>query len=66
MWAPRSEPCSACANTKQFQTLPRDEFPSLVALAGALTDDDADAVFQLGIDVLLRGIEARARASSVG
>jgi TetR/AcrR family transcriptional regulator, tetracycline repressor protein len=50
---------------KQFQALPRDEFPSLVALAGALTDDEPDAVFQLGIDVLLRGIEGRARASRV-
>lgn len=52
------------AARKQFETLPRDEFPSLVALAGALTSDDADAVFKLGVDVLLRGIEARARSSS--
>ncbi len=51
------------AARKQFQSLPRDEFPSLVSLATALTDDDPDAVFQLGIDVLLRGIEARARAA---
>ncbi len=48
---------------RQFQALPRDEFPSLVALADALTEDEPDAVFRLGIDVLLRGIESRARAS---
>jgi AcrR family transcriptional regulator len=46
---------------KQFQDLPPDQFPSLVSLAGPLTEDDPDALFQTGIEVLLRGIEARVR-----
>ncbi len=48
---------------RQFQSLPPDQFPSLVALAGPLTDDDPDALFALGLDVLLRGIEARLEAA---
>src|SRR5579872_3240705 len=35
---------------RQFKTLPRDEYPTLVALADALTEDDQDALFEFGIE----------------
>jgi TetR/AcrR family transcriptional regulator, tetracycline repressor protein len=43
---------------RQFKALPTDEYPSIVALADHLTDDAQDALFQFGIDMCLRGIEA--------
>jgi hypothetical protein len=43
---------------RQFKLLPRDEFPTVVALADPLTEDAQDALFQFGIDMHLRGIEA--------
>ncbi len=51
------------AARKQFQALPADRFPTLVALAEPLTEDDSDGLFQLGIDLMLRGLEALARRS---
>ena len=41
---------------KQFQALPPEEFPTLVALAVPLTEDDPDALFQFGVELLLRGV----------
>jgi AcrR family transcriptional regulator len=43
---------------KQFASLPKDEYPTIVALAGPLTEDAQDALFQFGIDMCLRGIQA--------
>jgi TetR/AcrR family tetracycline transcriptional repressor len=41
-----------------FRALPADEFPNLTRLADYLADDDADALFQFGIDLWLRGLDA--------
>jgi TetR/AcrR family transcriptional regulator, tetracycline repressor protein len=46
---------------KAFKTLPREEYPTLVELADDLTADDQDGLFQFGIDLLLRGLEALAK-----
>ena len=43
---------------RQFMALPADEYPTIVALADHLTEDAQDALFQFGIDMSLRGIEA--------
>jgi TetR/AcrR family tetracycline transcriptional repressor len=45
---------------RQFKSLPRGEYPTIVALADALTEDAQDALFQFGVDLHLRGIEALA------
>ena len=45
---------------RQFKSLPREEYPTIVALADALTEDAQDALFQFGIDLHLRGIQALA------
>jgi TetR/AcrR family tetracycline transcriptional repressor len=45
---------------RQFKSLPTDEYPTIVALADQLTDGDQDALFQSGIDLCLRGVEALA------
>jgi TetR/AcrR family transcriptional regulator, tetracycline repressor protein len=50
------------AARKQFQALPEAEYPTLVALSGPLTEDDPDGLFQAGVEILLLGLEARARA----
>ena len=42
---------------KFFQSLPPDEFPTVVELAGDLTEDDSDALFEFGLDLWLRGLE---------
>jgi TetR/AcrR family tetracycline transcriptional repressor len=46
---------------RHFKTLPRDEYPTIVALADDLTENDPDALFQFGIDLLVPGIQALAR-----
>jgi AcrR family transcriptional regulator len=50
---------------KQFAALPKEEYPTIVALAEALTEDAQDDLFQFGVDMCLRGIEplAKRRAS---
>src|SRR5262245_61282235 len=35
---------------RQFKALPKDEYPSIVALADHLADDAQDALFQFGVD----------------
>ena len=47
---------------KHFQSLPREEYPNLVELAGELAKDDQDALFQFGLDVWLRAIADLAHA----
>ncbi len=46
---------------RQFKALPKDEYPTIVALADHLTDNAQDALFQFGIDMCLEGIQALAR-----
>ena len=45
-----------------FRSLPPDEFPSLVALAGDLTAGDDDERFEFALDLLVRGLEAMSEA----
>jgi TetR/AcrR family tetracycline transcriptional repressor len=43
---------------RQFASLPKSEYPTIVALANHLTEDAQDELFQFGIDMCLRGIQA--------
>ncbi len=43
---------------QQFKSLPKAEYPTIVALADALTEDAQDELFQFGVDMCLRGLEA--------
>ena len=43
---------------RQFKSLPIDEYPTIVALADHLTEDAHDELFQFGIDMCLRTVEA--------
>jgi TetR/AcrR family tetracycline transcriptional repressor len=43
---------------RQFKSLPANEYPTIVALADHLTEDAPDELFQFGIDMCLRGIQA--------
>ncbi len=43
-----------------FAALPPDRFPNLVALSGAMFAADNDARFELGLDVILRGLASYA------
>jgi TetR/AcrR family tetracycline transcriptional repressor len=49
---------------RQFKSLPADQYPTLVELAEHITEDDQDGLFQFGIDMCLRGIEALAGKKS--
>lgn len=42
---------------KHFRSLPVGEFPTIVELADHLTEDDAEGLFQLGLDVWTQGVE---------
>jgi TetR/AcrR family transcriptional regulator, tetracycline repressor protein len=42
----------------QLRALPSDEFPSLVRLAEYVASDNAEAVFEFGLRLCLRGLEA--------
>jgi TetR/AcrR family tetracycline transcriptional repressor len=42
---------------RHFRELPRSEFPTLVALADALAEDDPDGLFQFGVDAWIGAIE---------
>ncbi|MGH9032641.1 MAG: TetR/AcrR family transcriptional regulator C-terminal domain-containing protein, partial [Acidimicrobiia bacterium] len=45
--------------------LPADRFPNLTALADMTFAGDADAVFEFGLDLLMRGLAAyRDRSAS--
>ena len=37
--------------------MPAEEYPNVVELADELTEDDADGLFQFGLDTLLDGLE---------
>jgi TetR/AcrR family tetracycline transcriptional repressor len=51
---------------RQFKSLPKDEYPTIVALADHLTEDAQDALFQFGIDMCLEGIDALAKGKAPG
>jgi len=44
---------------QRFESLPEDEYPIAVALAGYLTDPDADGRFEFGLEALLDGLEKK-------
>src|SRR5262245_22655696 len=46
---------------RQFRSLSKEQYPTLVALADHIADDDQDALFQFGIDLCIEGIRALAR-----
>jgi len=43
---------------RHFKSLPRDEYPTVVDLADHLTEDDSDSLFQFGLEMWLRGLDA--------
>jgi AcrR family transcriptional regulator len=43
-----------------YRSLPQEQFPTLVALAGDLAAGDADERFEFAIELLVRGLEAMA------
>ena len=49
---------------RQFQSLPENEYPTIVALADHLTEDAQDDLFQFGIDMCLRGVQALLKRDS--
>jgi AcrR family transcriptional regulator len=53
----------AAALGEYFASLPPDQFPTLTALAGELTEGGADERFEFAIELLVRGLEAMAAAS---
>lgn len=46
---------------KQFKSLPVEEYPTIVALADHLTEDNQDDLFQFGIDMFVRGLKSLAK-----
>jgi hypothetical protein len=44
--------------------LPPDELPTTVALLPELADCDPDLDFEYGLDLMIRGLEARIAASA--
>jgi TetR/AcrR family tetracycline transcriptional repressor len=54
---PGADPQQALAAVGAYVgSLPRDQFPNLVTLAGDLTDPDVDGRFQFGLDLLIKGL----------
>jgi TetR/AcrR family tetracycline transcriptional repressor len=52
---------------RHFESLPEDEHPLAVSLAGYLTDPDADGRFEFGLEALLDGLERKlASGGSLG
>ena len=44
-----------------FKALPPEDYPTLVACADELTDDDQDGLFQFGVDLFLNGLKPLVR-----
>jgi TetR/AcrR family tetracycline transcriptional repressor len=44
---------------RSFEILPEDEYPNIVALAGYLTDPNANGRFEFGLEALLDGLERK-------
>jgi hypothetical protein len=53
-----SSPNVADAMRAYWSGLPADEFPNLRALADTTFADDADGLFEFGLDLLMRGLAA--------
>jgi AcrR family transcriptional regulator len=51
---------------KHFKSLPVDEYPTLVELADDLSEDDADGLFEFGLEIWLRGLEHLAKSRPAG
>ena len=53
-------PVTTCGELMRayWAALPVDEFPNLTALADTTFADDADALFEFGLDLLMRGLAA--------
>jgi TetR/AcrR family tetracycline transcriptional repressor len=49
---------------RQLKSLPKDEYPSIVALADCLAEDAQDALFEFGLDLCLHGIEALVKSNA--
>ncbi|GAA0239389.1 TetR family transcriptional regulator ActII [Cryptosporangium japonicum] len=49
-----------------FASLPPERFPNIVVMAKTLTTGGGDERFEFGLDVLLTGLEAKARAFDTG
>lgn len=49
---------------KHFKSLPPDEYPTIVALADDLSEDDPEGLFQFGIEIWLRGLEELSKAGA--
>jgi len=43
---------------RMFKSLPRDQYPNIVALADHLAFDDMDGLFRFGIDLWIAGVSA--------
>ena len=48
---------------KQLKTLPADEYPNLTRFADYVVDDDAEGLFQFGLEVWLAGLGRLRRPS---
>ena len=46
---------------RHFKSLPPEEYPNLVEMADALSEDDPDALFQFGLEMWMEGLEAITR-----
>jgi AcrR family transcriptional regulator len=46
-----------------YRQLPAEQFPNLIALSGTMFDLDEDTRFELGLDILISGLEATARGA---
>jgi TetR/AcrR family transcriptional regulator, tetracycline repressor protein len=58
MWRDRDEQGEEQLAMMQewFQSLPPDQFPNMLALAGAMVEGTSDERFEWGLDVLIRGL----------
>jgi TetR/AcrR family tetracycline transcriptional repressor len=48
---------------KYFSALPKDQFPTIVEMAGDLVEDDVEGLFEFGLQIWIRAIEQLSRAS---
>jgi AcrR family transcriptional regulator len=57
----QSDPDDADMMRDYWASLPADQFPNLTALADTTFDVDAEALFEFGLDLLIRGLAAYKR-----
>ncbi len=51
---------------KYFSALPKDQYPNIVEMAADLAEDDADGLFEFGLQIWMRAIEQLSRSSRRG